>query len=109
MESIIYDRRVEDVFRRLDKGLEKVDCSLVDYNREEDVVKMTFRNGKQCVLNTRRAASQIWLAARAKGWHFSYDEASGQWIDGKHGRMELFSTIASIVQEESGLVLQWGE
>jgi CyaY protein len=107
MDEIAYQRLAEETFRAIGDAFENVDPELVDYESAGDVVTLTLRGGKRCVVNTQRAARQIWLAANARAWHFSWDETVRRWVDDKGRGDELFETIARIVKESAGLDLQF--
>jgi CyaY protein len=89
-------RQIEDLFR-------DVDTDDVDCERAGDVVSLLFRNGQKCILNTQRPTRQIWLAANARAFHFSYDEVQKQWLDDKGQGKELLAELRAIVKTASGL------
>jgi CyaY protein len=91
-----------EAFRRISDALEAVDPDVVDYDSAGDVVTLTLRRTRRCVLNTQRAIRQIWLAASARAWHFSWDPGTGMWLDDKGRGEELFDTVARVVESESG-------
>ena len=78
---------------------------LHEFLKAGDVVTLTFANGKKCVVNTQRPTRQIWLAANARAWHFSYEEASGKWLDDKGQNVELLAQVAAIVKEHANVDL----
>jgi CyaY protein len=82
---------------------------VVDIERAGDVLTLTFATGKKAVVNTQRPTRQIWLAANARAWHFSYEEpagtSAGRWMDDKGQGAELITQIAAIVKELAGLDL----
>ena len=43
------------------------------------------------------------MAANARAWHFSYDDAKRAWMDDKGQGSELFATIARVVKEAAGI------
>lgn len=92
-------------FRRLETMLDEVDADDVDLDRAGDVLTLTFRDGRKAVVNTQRPTRQIWLAANARAWHFSYDEASGRWLDDKGQGVELTAEVARIVRELGGVAV----
>lgn len=102
MDEATYQRLADRAFRSIGDAFEHVDADLVDCDVAGDVLTLAFAGGKKCVMNTQRPTRQIWVAANARAWHFSWDEASGRWVDDK-GRGELFATIASIVKESAGV------
>ena len=102
MDESTYQKLADSAFRAIGDGFENVDADLVDCEVAGDVVTLTLRGKKKCIVNTQRPARQIWLAASARAWHFSWDESAGRWLDDKGRGEELFATIARIVKEEAG-------
>jgi len=90
-------------FRRIEDALQDVDAEDVDCERAGDVITLLFRGGARCIVNTQRPTRQIWLAANARAWHFSYDESADRWIDDKGTDAELFSTVSRIVKETTAV------
>ena len=103
MDESRYQQIADDAFRAIDRMLEDVDADEVDCERAGDVLTITFADGKKAVVNTQRPTRQIWLAANARAWHFSFDEAQGRWLDDKGQGVELFAKIAAIVKEHAGV------
>ncbi len=108
MDESTYQRLADQAFRAIGDAFEDVDPEVVDCESSGDVVTLTLRGGKKCVVNTQRPARQIWLAASARAWHFSYDERAGRWLDDKGRGDELFATIARIVKDEAGADVRFG-
>jgi CyaY protein len=102
MDESTYQKLADQAFRAIGDAFENVDPDVVDCELAGDVVTLTLRGSKKCVVNTQRPARQIWLAASARAWHFSYDEAGRRWLDDKGRGDELFATISRIVKEEAG-------
>lgn len=101
-----YTHLADAVFRRVQDALTDVDVDEIDSDFAGDVLTITFKNGVRCVLNTQRPARQMWLAAKARAWHFSYDADNDRWFEDKHPEVELFSTLATIIREQSGRELR---
>jgi CyaY protein len=108
MDESHYQHLADGVFRRLEDGLKDADPDVVDCERAGDVVTLTFNGTRRCIVNTQRPVRQIWLAAGAKAWHFSYEEATGRWLDDKGHGIELFAQVAAIVKEQVGLAVTFG-
>ncbi len=92
-------------FRKVIDLFESVDTDLADCEAAGDVITITFAGKKRCVVNTQRPTCQIWLAANARAWHFSYDEAVGNWLDDKGQGHELFATLTSLAEDWGGVRL----
>lgn len=105
MNESEYQRRADDVFKRVQDLFEDVDPDLADAYSAGDVVTVTFADRSRCVINTQRATHQIWMAYSASAWHFRHDPAADRWEDDKGRGDELFATLAAIVREAAGVEL----
>lgn len=109
MDERAYQHLADVAFRKIEDALKDVDPDEVDLERAGDVVTMTFKSGKKCVVNTQRPTRQIWLAANARAWHFGWDETASQWVDDKGQKnadgtpLELFGAVKSILRESAGV------
>jgi CyaY protein len=103
MDESTYQKLAEVALHEIETLLEDVDAEDVDIERSGDVVTLTFKNKKKCVINTQRPTRQIWLAADARAWHFAWDDASRRWLDDKGQGIELVDRVRAIVKEQSGV------
>ncbi len=106
MDESRYQKLADTALRAIEDMLADVDAEHVDLDRSGDVITLTFANGTKAIVNTQRPTRQIWLAANARAWHFSYAEASeggGQWLDDKGQGVELLAQIAAIVKHTAGV------
>ena len=101
MDESSYDKLVARTFRRLEDALADVDPDVVEVNTTGDMITLQLASGVRCILNTQRAVRQLWLAARATAWHFSYDATGDAWLDDK-GRGDLWSILRTTLKELSG-------
>ena len=106
MDESQYLSLVGDTFRKIEDALEDIDPSDIDFSSAGDVLTLTMKNGVRCIVNTQRPVRQIWLAARATAWHFSWDDEKRQWMDDK-GRGDLFTTLTAVAKEHAGVDLTW--
>jgi len=102
MDESRYLRLVGETFRKLEDAVADVDPSDIDFDSAGDVLTFTMKNGVRCIVNTQRPTRQIWVAARANAWHFSWDEEKSAWMDDK-GRGELHATLRAIAKEHAGI------
>ncbi len=102
MDETTYYRHAQAAFARVEAALEGLDAEVVDFDRAGDVLTMSFPGGARCVLNTQRPTRQLWLAADAQAWHFSFDPPSKSWIDDRGAALELFARVAQIVSRHAG-------
>lgn len=106
MDESTFEKLAGDAFEAIGDAFEDVDPDMVDCEVAGDVVTLTMRGGGKCIVNTQRPTRQLWLAASARAWHFSWDEATRRWMDDKGRGEELFSTLASIVKQATGADVQ---
>jgi CyaY protein len=100
-----FQKLASEVFRTIGDALEHVDSDVVDYEAAGDVMTLTMRRAKKCIVNTQRATRQMWMAASARAWHFSWNPSAGKWFDDRGQGDELLATIAHVVREASGVEL----
>jgi CyaY protein len=105
MDESTYQALADKAFRSIGDAFEDVDSDLADCEVAGDVVTVTLKGGKRCIVNTQRPTRQIWLAANARAWHFSWDAAGARWMDDKGRGDELFATLSRVVKEGAGVEL----
>ena len=106
MDDRDYQRLADEAFRRIEDGFKDVDPDVVDFERTQgDVLTLTFAGGKRCIINTQRPTRQIWMAANARAWHFSFDPTRAVWHDDKEPQSELFATLTKVVHEVANVTV----
>ena len=65
------------------------------------ILSIEFADGAKYVVNSHRAARQIWMAAEREAWHFDPDPAKGTWTAAKSGD-ELWSAITRVLGKKLG-------
>ena len=74
----------------------------VDNQRTGGMVTLTFENHSQIIINLQKPLQEIWLAARAGGFHYKF--AAGQWLDTKTAS-EFFSDLSRFASQQAGQTL----
>lgn len=88
------------------RALERVEAALeasgidADFElKEGGVLEIEFADASKIIVNRHAAAREIWVAARAGGFHFRWDGAA--WRDTReHG--ELFAALSKLVSAQGG-------
>ena len=101
MERERFEQLADVCLERLTDWLEEFDPDDLDYNTADGVVVMEFADGQRFVLNRQAGASQMWLAAGARAWHFDWTEERGAWQDDRDGQA-LGVVLARAVAEKLG-------
>ncbi|MEM9694065.1 MAG: iron donor protein CyaY, partial [Myxococcota bacterium] len=59
------------------------------------VLSLQFEDGVKFIVNSHRAARQIWMAANRSAWHFDWND--GQWVtEGE----ELWSALSRALSDK---------
>jgi CyaY protein len=103
MDESTYQTLADEAMHRIEEAFKDIDPDDVDCERAGDVLTLTFKGGKRCVVNTQRPTRQLWLAANARAWHFSYDGTSKTWLDDKGRTVELFEQIRQVTKDSAGV------
>lgn len=75
----------------------------IDTHRTGGLLELAFPNGSKIVINTQPPLQEIWLAARAGGFHFRF--ADGRWLERE--RQEFFALLSRLASEQAGKPLQF--
>jgi len=75
----------------------------IDTLRTGGLLELGFPNGSKIVLNTQPPLHELWLAARAGGYHYKY--VDGRWLD-REGR-EFFEALSACASEQAGVKLSF--
>lgn|SRR6266852_4135631 len=84
---------------RIEAALEQSGLDADVELKEGGVLEIEFADGTKMVINRHAAAREIWVAARAGGFHFRWDGAA--WRDTREGS-ELFAALSKLVSAQSG-------
>jgi CyaY protein len=117
MEETDFDRVARDELHALEEAFTDVDPDDVEVSTSEGVLRMDLRDGTKIVINSHRAARQIWMAAVATAWHFDPIATTNvegtapppgdngvTWRASKTGE-ELRPTLARLLRERVGVSL----
>jgi CyaY protein len=75
----------------------------IDTHRTGGLLELSMPGGSKIVLNTQPPLQEIWLAARAGGYHFKWDGT--QWVD-REGQ-EFCARLSRCASEQAGQALSF--
>jgi iron-sulfur cluster assembly protein CyaY len=104
MDEDSFDRSAREELRAIEDAFADIDPDDVEVSTSDGVLRLDLRDGTKIVINSHRAARQIWMAAVASAWHFD-PQSDGTWLASKSGD-ELRSTLARLVRDRIGLELR---
>ena len=71
----------------------------VDTQRSGHLIELEFDDGSKIIVNGNEPMREIWVAAKAGGFHFRKQE--GRWLDSR-SREELFAGLSRWVSQQAG-------
>jgi CyaY protein len=83
IDEATFDDLADLSLRALEAALNDVDG--IEADLESGILTIEFPDGERFVVNSHRAARQIWMAARARAWHFDVDPRTKRWTATKTG------------------------
>ncbi len=85
-----------------DRWLEQ-DVIDIDTHRTGGLLELSLPDRSKIVINTQPPLQEIWLAARAGGYHFRWVE--GRWLE-REGR-EFFALLSELASQQAGTALRF--
>jgi len=96
-----YVTRAGQELRLLVEALDEQLSDELDTELESDILTIEFSDGARYVINSHRAARQIWMAAERTAWHFDWEPAQGDWVAAKTGEA-LWGALSSVLTRKLG-------
>jgi CyaY protein len=96
-----YDALAFPELDALVRALDSLEHPGVEAELASDILTIEFSDGARFVVNSHRAARQIWMAAERTAWHFDWVPEKQRWIAEKSGD-ELWATVARVVGQRLG-------
>lgn len=90
------DLTLQALQRSLDEAEDDLEADLA-----MGVLTITFEDGTRYVVNSHRAARQIWMAAERSAFHFDFEVDKDAWIATKSGE-ELGATLGKVLSAKLG-------
>ncbi len=76
----------------------------IDTQRTGGLLELSFPSGSKIIINTQPPLHEVWLAAKAGGYHYRWQ--AGQWVDTRDGS-EFISELSRHASAQAGTVLQF--
>lgn len=99
MDEKHFDRLADQTLTALADALGDMEEAGFEADLESGVLTIAFDGGGKFVVNSHRAARQIWMAAGASAWHF--DPVGDRWVGTKGGE-DLHQLLAAKLSERLG-------
>lgn len=96
--------QAETTLQSIERAVENLaDEHDIDSERSGNVLTLTCENGSKIIINSQEAMQEIWLAAKAGGFHFRF--VGSAWCDSKSGET-LFQTLSRCLSQQTGVTVQ---
>lgn len=105
MTDLEYLDRAEALLASVEASCDRINESTdadVDNQRVGGMVTLTFADRSQVVVNLQKPLHEVWLAARAGGFHYKWDGSC--WRDTKAGS-EFFADLSRHASAQAGVPL----
>jgi len=102
MTDLEYQDKAEALLARIEAGCDRLNDETdadIDNQRVGGMVTLTFANGSQIIVNLQKPLHEVWMAARAGGFHYKFDGT--RWMDTK-GNGEFFANLERYAGEQAG-------
>lgn len=107
MTDLEYLDRAEGLLRAIELACDRINDETdadVDNQRVGGMITLTFANRSQIIVNLQKPLQEVWLAARAGGFHYRHDGRA--WVDTK-GQGEFFENLSRFASEQAGRPLRF--
>ena len=94
-----FERLATQALQRIEAALEASGIDADFELKEGGVLEIEFADASKMIVNRHGAAREIWVAARAGGFHFRWDGAA--WRDTRDSS-ELFAALSKLVSAQGG-------
>ena len=98
MTEAEFDRVADAELHHLEERLSELDPDEVEVDFSSGVLTLTLADDQVIVINSHRAAGQIWMAAFRTAWHFS-PRNEGDALAWRTEKDELRSTLSRVLSE----------
>ena len=99
MDDKEFNALADDMLGRIEAALEACAADIDFELAAGGVLEIEFADGSKIIVNRHGVAREIWIAARAGGFHFRWDGA--RWIDTRDG-VELLEKLAALASQQAG-------
>ena len=99
MEESEFNTLAGQALARIDAALEASEADLDFELAAGGVLEIEFADGSKIIVNRHAVAREIWVAARAGGFHFRWDGAA--WRDTRDNA-ELMEKLSALASQQAG-------
>ena len=99
MDDKEFNALADSILARIEGALEASDADIDFELAAGGVLEIEFADGSKIIVNRHGVAREVWVAARAGGFHFRWDGVC--WRDTRDGA-ELMEKLSSLASQQAG-------
>lgn len=99
MDDKEFNGLADTVLARIEAALETSGADVDFELAAGGVLEIEFADGSKIIVNRHGVAREVWVAARAGGFHFRWDGTA--WIDTRDGA-ELMTKLSTLASQQAG-------
>lgn len=100
-----YLTRAEAVLAAIERASDDIDAD-IEFERTGNVLTLEFENKTKIIVNLQPPMHEIWIAAKAGGFHFKF--VDGEWRDTRSGQ-EFFAALSQYASQQAGEPVEFRE
>ncbi|QCP51235.1 iron donor protein CyaY [Trinickia violacea] len=100
-----YLTRAEAVLAAIERASDDIDAD-IEFERTGNVLTLEFENKTKIIVNLQPPMHEIWIAAKAGGFHFKF--VDGEWRDTRSGQ-EFFTALSQYASQQAGEPVEFRE
>ncbi|TDN67817.1 iron donor protein CyaY [Paraburkholderia sp. BL10I2N1] len=98
MSDSEYLTRAEAVLAAVERAIDDMDAD-IELERSGNVLTLEFANRTKIIVNLQPPMKEIWIAAKAGGFHFRF--VDGAWRDTRSST-EFFAALSDYATQQAG-------
>lgn len=102
MTDLEYQDLAESALRAVEIACDRINDETdadIDNQRTGGMITLSFSNRSQIIINLQKPLQEIWMAAKAGGFHYKFRD--GRWADTKDSS-EFFACLSRYASEQAG-------
>jgi CyaY protein len=106
MTDLDYLNQAEGLLRAVEAHCDRINDETdadIDNQRVGGMITLTFSNHSQIIINLQKPLQEVWMAARAGGFHYKF---SNGWRNTRDAS-EFFADLSRYASEQSGIALNF--
>jgi CyaY protein len=107
MTDLEYLDHAETALKAVEEACDRINDETdadIDNQRTGGMITLTFSSGSQIIINLQKPLQEIWMAAKAGGFHYKF--SAGRWLDTKDST-EFFAALSRYATQQAGQALSF--